>query len=109
MDQVIGYRFPTGAGCQAIHEDADGRQYVLDDEGRRVYGVYQIPEKKCLRTGASPTDPVIGERLFTDGVVRQVFAGDLGQYVLGRDGERVYGVWVLVDEDAADKPVIVGR
>lgn len=109
MDTIIAYRFPRGQGCQAVYEDVAGGQYVIDDEGRRVYGVYYIPETECLRTGASPTDAVIGERLFVDGVVRQVFAGDLGQYVLGPDGERVYGVWVLVDEEDADKPVIVGR
>lgn len=49
MDQVVGYTSPRGQGCETIFEDARA-QYVLDDEGRRVYGIYMIPEEHCLRT-----------------------------------------------------------
>jgi hypothetical protein len=36
--------------------------------------------------------PVIGRRLFTDGVTRAVHrAPDGREYVIGHDGERVYG------------------
>lgn len=51
-DPIIGCRFHR-AGPQSIFEDAAGCQYVLGDEGRRVYGVYLIPEEECLRTAAS--------------------------------------------------------
>jgi hypothetical protein len=48
-------------------------------------------------------DTIIGRRQFTDGMTRDVYLDDEGQYVLD-DGERVYGVWLL-DADA-DSPVI---
>ena len=41
-------------------------------------------------------DPVIGRRLFTDGVERDVYqAPDGCQYVLDDHGLPVFGVWVL--------------
>jgi hypothetical protein len=52
---------------------------------------------------APATAPVVGRRLFTDGRVRPVYADGERQYVLGDDGERVYGVWLL----PADEPVVV--
>ena len=97
-ESIIGYTFPRGQGCRAIYEDQAGEQYVLDDEGRRIYGVYLIPEAECLRSAASTTDPVIGKRLFVDGIERDVYRDEQGQYVIGPDGERVYGVWVLTDD-----------
>jgi hypothetical protein len=38
MDQVNG-------ACRPVYEDATG-QCVVDDEGRRVYGVYLIREEE---------------------------------------------------------------
>jgi predicted RNA-binding protein YlxR (DUF448 family) len=46
---------------------------------------------------------VIGEREFTDGVVRLVYEDDQGQYVLDPDGKMVRGVWLL----PPDEPLIV--
>jgi hypothetical protein len=47
---------------------------------------------------------VVGRRLFTDGVERDVYEDALGrQYVLDGDGERAYGVWLL----PADEPHVV--
>jgi hypothetical protein len=47
---------------------------------------------------------VVGRVLFVDGVTRDVYKDANGrQWVIGYDGERVYGVWSL----PADKPVIV--
>jgi hypothetical protein len=43
---------------------------------------------------------VIGEREFTDGVVRRVYEDDQGQYVLDADGEIVRGVWLLPADEA---------
>ena len=54
------------------------------------------------------SDKVIGRRRFADGSWREVYAGADGrQYVLGYDGEKVYGVWLLLEEDECDVPVIV--
>jgi hypothetical protein len=50
-------------------------------------------------------DPIIGRRLFTDGVTRDVYRDEEGQYVF--DGrEKVRGVW-LADDDDLDEPAIV--
>jgi hypothetical protein len=52
-------------------------------------------------------DPVIGRRLFTDGVTRPVYRGPDGrEYVIGPDGGRVYGTW-LVPEAEPDTAVTV--
>ena len=51
----------------------------------------------------------IGHRDFTDGTRRPVYADPDGrQYVIGDDGERVYGTWLL-EHDGADEPVIIER
>jgi hypothetical protein len=54
------------------------------------------------------TDPIIGRRLFVDGIVRPVFTDDAGaQYVIDLDGHtRVYGVRVQ-SGDGADTPLVV--
>jgi hypothetical protein len=45
-DQLVGYRpFPNRAK-RPIFQQADGRQYVLDDDGNKEYGVWQIPEDR---------------------------------------------------------------
>jgi hypothetical protein len=51
-----------------------------------------------------PAGP-IAEIRFTDGSMRPVFEDAHGQYVLD-DGEPVYGVWVIPQEQY-DAPVIV--
>jgi hypothetical protein len=43
---------------------------------------------------------IIGEREFTDGVVRLVYEYDQGQYAQGPHGEMVRGVWLLPPDDA---------
>ena len=50
-------------------------------------------------------DPVIGHRLFADGLTRPVRLNAAGkQYVLGRDGGRAPGVWVLPPAVPPDPP-----
>ncbi len=34
---------------RAVFEDFGGRQYLLDDEGEPVYGVWYIPRGECDR------------------------------------------------------------
>jgi hypothetical protein len=53
------------------------------------------------------SDLVLGSVPFVDGTRRPVHADPDGrQWIIGDDGERVYGVW-LPEEDAADEPAIV--
>ena len=50
-------------------------------------------------------DPVLGHRLFADGVTRPVRLDAAGKpYVVGPAGERVPGVWVLPPEVPSDPP-----
>jgi hypothetical protein len=47
---------------------------------------------------------IIGRVPFTDGAEREVYEDDDGrQWVVGHDGERVYGVWL----PPADEPLLV--
>ena len=56
----------------------------------------------------SPTR-TLGHRLFADGARRPVYTEPDGrQYVLGYDGEKVYGVW-LVPAEEPYLPIVVGR
>jgi hypothetical protein len=49
-------------------------------------------------------DRIVGRRLFTDGLERDVYEDAQGlQYVLDGNGERVYGVWLW----PADEPFVV--
>jgi hypothetical protein len=53
-------------------------------------------------------DPVVGQRLFLDGVKREVFlAGDGRRYVLDGDGQPVHGIWILTELVLEETPVIV--
>jgi hypothetical protein len=45
MDQVIGSRLYVDGNCRPIYEDALG-QYVMDDDGQRVDGLYLNPDKE---------------------------------------------------------------
>jgi hypothetical protein len=61
-----------------------------------------------MSPSSPPTDPILRHRLFTDGACRTVYtAPDRRQYVLGYDGEKVCGVWLLADEAACAVPIIV--
>jgi hypothetical protein len=54
---------------------------------------------------SSDTEPrVLGRRLFTDGVEREVYQdAECRQYVLGQDAEVVHGQWL----PPPDEPVVV--
>ena len=53
-------------------------------------------------------DPVLGHRLFADGVTRAVRLDAAGKrYVVGPDGGRVPGTWVLSPEGPSDPPAEV--
>ena len=53
----------------------------------------------------APTDPrIIGPVPFVDGVTRDVYEdGDGRQWVVGYEGERVYGIWLA----PANEPLMV--
>jgi hypothetical protein len=43
LDPVIAHVDFVDGVSRAVFEQLDGRQYVLDDAGDRVYGVWYIP------------------------------------------------------------------
>jgi hypothetical protein len=50
---------------------------------------------------------IIGHREFVDGTCRPVYEDARGQYVLDDDVARVYGVWLLPEDDDCEAPLIV--
>ena len=42
-DRVIGRRLFTDGLERDVYEDAEGRQYVFDEDGERVYGQWLWP------------------------------------------------------------------
>jgi hypothetical protein len=44
LDPVIGYRQFVDDSKRPIFEQVNGRQYVLDDDNDRAYGVWIIPD-----------------------------------------------------------------
>lgn len=50
---------------------------------------------------------IIGTRTFTDGNRRDVYGDDDGQqFVVGDDGEPVYGNWILIPEVEELTPIV---
>jgi hypothetical protein len=47
-DPIIAYRLFTDGTTRPIYEDWHGKQYVVDDDGRHVYGVWFIPESEDI-------------------------------------------------------------
>jgi hypothetical protein len=52
------------------------------------------------------TDPIIGERYYTDGTRRPVYWDARGQYVIDDDGKRAYGVWIFPDQEP-EQPIVI--
>ena len=44
-------------------------------------------------------DPIIGSRLFSDGIFRNVLEDELGQYVVNDVGYKVRGAWIVSEEE----------
>lgn len=45
-DQIVAYREFVDGSLRPIYDDGQ-RQYVVNDDGDRVYGVYFIPREEC--------------------------------------------------------------
>lgn len=105
MNHAIGYTFPRGGGVKAIFE-----QFVLDDEGCRVYGVYQIPEAECLRSvTVMPAIPSSASACSSTASSATCSATRMASTSSGRTAERGRGVWVLTPEVMDDTPMIVAE
>ena len=52
------------------------------------------------------SEHVIGRARFVDGTTRPVYLDGERQYVID-EGERVYGLFIVPEEDRCDAPVIV--
>ena len=55
------------------------------------------------------SDQPIGHRDFVDGTRRPIYEDAQGQYVLDDDGGRIYGVYLIPEDDGCDTPLIVER
>ena len=51
-------------------------------------------------------DPIVGHCAFAHGAMRPIYDDGRWQYVYDNDGNRVYGIW-LIPEDEPDLPVVV--
>jgi hypothetical protein len=49
----IGERDFTDGATRRVYRDPDGRQFVEDDEGERVYGIW------ILQAAAEPDEPIV--------------------------------------------------
>ena len=45
-DPVIGHRWFVDGIERAVCQDAHGQQYVLDNDGTRVDGIWMVPEEE---------------------------------------------------------------
>jgi hypothetical protein len=52
---------------------------------------------------------LIGYQHFVDGTRRPIYLDAKGPYVLDDEAERVYGVYLIPEEECCDSPVIVER
>ena len=46
-DNVVAWSEFTDGVLRAVYEEPSGRQYVIDNDGERVYGVWFIPREEC--------------------------------------------------------------
>lgn len=53
------------------------------------------------------TGRLIGFSEFEDGTRRPIYEDAHGQYVLDDDGQQVYGVYLVQEDEDCDPPVIV--
>jgi hypothetical protein len=47
-DPIVAYRVFTDGTTRPVYEDWHGKQYVVDEDGNRVYGVWFIPESDTV-------------------------------------------------------------
>jgi hypothetical protein len=50
---------------------------------------------------------IIGHRLFVDGTRRPIYENAHGQYALDDGGQRVYGLYLISEDEGCDAPLIV--
>ena len=48
MDQIVAHVWFVDAIKRTVFQQADGRQYVLDDDGEPVPGVWLIPKEEVV-------------------------------------------------------------
>jgi hypothetical protein len=51
MDRVIGRRLFTDGIERDVYEDAQGRRYVFDGDGQKVYGQWLLPAYEPMGLG----------------------------------------------------------
>ena len=53
MPEPIAYVWFVDGVKRPIFAEPDGKQYVLDDDGEPIYGVWYIARTRCSATGRS--------------------------------------------------------
>jgi hypothetical protein len=48
MKRIIGTREFTDGSQRAVYQDDEGRQFVIDDEGQAVYGIWLLPDEPAV-------------------------------------------------------------
>jgi len=49
LDPIVAYVEFVGGAMRPVYEEPGGRQYVIDNDGEPVYGVWIIPREECDR------------------------------------------------------------
>lgn len=49
MTEPIAFIDFVDGVLRPVFEDSPGRQYVLDDDGNRVYGIWHLPLEECVQ------------------------------------------------------------
>ena len=52
MKRIIGTRDFADGSQRAVYEDADGLQFVIDDEGHAVFGVWILADEPDITPDA---------------------------------------------------------
>ncbi len=54
-DPIVAHIWFTDGVKRTVHQEASGRQYVLDEDGEQVHGVWFIPPEELIAPDASLT------------------------------------------------------
>ncbi|MBM4071394.1 MAG: hypothetical protein FJ271_21020 [Planctomycetes bacterium] len=56
-DPIVAHVWFTDGAKRAVYRESSGRQYILDDDGDKVHGVWYIPEEELIEPDAIVESP----------------------------------------------------